>query len=121
MQGKNDLARANWIEALHLAEAGFVTGDRDRSLLETRARCLAQLGRGPEAVLAAQDALAEYPDNPATVFTVAQVAAYNGDSSSCIAWARRALEANAPLIWFQQPEFERMWAQPAFKALFPTP
>jgi len=121
IQGKGDLARANWDEALQLAEAGFASGDRDRSLLETRARCLAELGRGPEAVLAAQDAVTEYPDNPATLFTVAQVAAYNGDASSCIAWTRKALEANAPTIWFQQPEFGGMWKRPAFKALFPAP
>ncbi len=52
--------------------------NRRHEVLETRARCLAQLGRGPEAVMAAHDALQEFPDNPQTRFVAALVYASPG-------------------------------------------
>jgi len=103
--------------ALALCEGQLQAGRRTRTLLDLRARCLAHLGRGEEAVLAAQDAIKEFPDNPETVFVAALVAAINGDATTCLAWTRRAIERGAPRAWFAGPEFDRLRDVPAFRTL----
>jgi tetratricopeptide (TPR) repeat protein len=115
--GQTDLAGASYAEALRLCDAEYGRGVRRRALLETRARCLAQLGRGPEAFLAIQEALADYPDNPATMFMAALVAAVAGDDNAAIAWTGKALGAHAPAVWFTGPEFARLAQDPRFRAL----
>jgi tetratricopeptide (TPR) repeat protein len=115
--GQTNLARASYSEALRLCEAEYAQGLRWRELLETRARCLAQLGRGPEAFLAIQEALSDYSDNPATMFMAALVAAVAGDTNAALAWTGKALAARAPVIWFTGPEFARLARDPRFRAL----
>jgi tetratricopeptide (TPR) repeat protein/TolB-like protein len=110
-------ARADYAGALRLCETEYAQGLRRRSLLETRARCLAQLGHGPEAFLAVQEALADYPDNPATMFMAALVAAVAGDTNACLAWTGKALAAHAPVVWFTGPEFAPLARDPRFQAL----
>jgi eukaryotic-like serine/threonine-protein kinase len=116
--GKPAEAKASFQRALALADKQLASGSRTRSLLNVRARALAYLGRGPEAVLAAQEGLREYPDNPDTVFVAALVAAITGDETSCMAWTQKALELHAPKAWFSGPEFDRLRANPQFAALF---
>jgi serine/threonine-protein kinase len=115
--GQTELARASYAEALRLCEVEYAQGLRRRALLETRARCLAQLGRGPEAFLAIQEALADYPDNPATMFMAALVAAVAGDTNAGLAWTEMALAAHAPVVWFTGPEFAHLAQDPRFRAL----
>jgi tetratricopeptide (TPR) repeat protein len=115
--GQTDLARVGYAEALRLCEAEYSRGLRRRALLETRARCLAQLGHGPEAFLAIQEALREYPDNPATMFMAALVAAVAGDTNASLAWTGKALSAHAPAVWFTGPEFASLARDPRFRAL----
>ncbi len=110
-------ARANYATALRLCEADYGQGVRRRALLETRARCLAQLGHGPEAFLAIQEALADYPENPATMFMAALVAAVAGDHNAALAWTGKALAARAPVVWFTGPEFAGLARDPRFLAL----
>jgi len=115
--GQTELARASYAEALRLCDVEYGQGMRRRALLETRARSLAQLGRGPEAFLAIQEALADYPDNPATMFMAALVAAVAGDTNAALAWTGKALAAHAPAVWFTGPEFARLASDPRFRAL----
>jgi len=115
--GQIEPSRASYAKALRLGDVEYGQGIRRRALLETRARCLAQLGRGPEAFLAIQEALAEYPDNPATMFMAALVAAVVGDTNAALAWTGKALAAHAPVIWFTGPEFARLAQDPRFRAL----
>ena len=115
--GQTDLAKAGYSKALRLCEVEYNQGVRRRALLETRARCLAQLGLGPEAFLAIQETLKEYPDNPATMYMAALVAAVAGDTNACLAWTGKALEAHAPVIWFTGPEFARLTQDARFRAL----
>jgi tetratricopeptide (TPR) repeat protein len=117
---QTDLAKASYAEALRLCDAEYARGSRRRALLETRARCLAQLGRGPEAFLAIQEALSDYPDNPATIFMAALVAAVAGDTNATIAWTGKALAAHAPAMWFTGPEFARLAQNPRFRTLLTT-
>ncbi len=117
--GQLDLARAGYAEALRLCETEFERGLRGRPLLETRARCLVQLDRGPEAFLAIQEALREYGDNPATMYMAALVAAVAGDTNAALAWTGKALAAHAPAVWFAGPEFARLARDARFQALFP--
>ena len=118
--GQMDLAKPRYSEALRLCDAEYARGSRRRALLETRARCLAQLGRGPEAFLAIQEALSDYPDNPATMFMAALVAAVAGDTNAALAWTGKALAAHAPPIWFTGPEFGRLVQDPRFRTLLTT-
>lgn len=118
--GQTDLAKASYSEALRLCEAEYAQGLRRRALLETRARCLAQLGKGPEAFLAIQEALSNYPDNPATMFMAALVAAVAGDTNAAFAWTGKALATHAPAVWFTGPEFARLAQDPRFRAFLPT-
>jgi tetratricopeptide (TPR) repeat protein len=115
--GPTELARVSYAKALRLCDVEYGQGMRRRALLETRARCLAQLGRGPDAFLAIQEALADYPDNPATMFMAALVAAVAGDTNAALAWTGKALAAHAPLAWFTGPEFARLAQDPRFRAL----
>jgi tetratricopeptide (TPR) repeat protein len=115
--GQTSLARASYSRALSLCDAEYARGLRWRELLETRARCLAELGRGPEAFLAIQEALSDYPDNPATMFMAALVAAVAGDTNAALAWTEKALAAHAPAIWFTGPEFAGLSRDPRFRAL----
>jgi len=115
--GEKVLAGGSYAEALRLCEAEYATGARRRALLETRARCLAQLGRGPEATLAIQEALRENPDNPNTFFMAALVAAVSGDTNACLAWTEKARSLNAPAVFFTGPEFAVISANPRFAAL----
>ena len=115
--GEKVPAGGSYAEALRLCEAEYATGARRRALLETRARCLAQLGRGPEATLAIQEALRENPDNPNTFFMAALVAAVSGDTNACLAWTEKARSLNAPAVFFTGPEFAAMSANPRFTAL----
>ena len=117
--GQLDLARAGYADALRLCEAEYARGLRGRPLLETRARCLVQLDRGPEAFLAIQEALKEYGDNPATMYMAALVAAVAGDANAALAWTGKALAAHAPAVWFTGPEFARLAEDARFRALFP--
>ena len=110
-------ARGHYAAALRLCDAEYGQGARRRALLETRARCLAQLGRGPEATLAIQEALERFPANPATEFMAALVAAVTGDTNACLAWTGKARGANAPAVWFAGPEFARIAADPRFATL----
>lgn len=114
-------ARASYAEALRLCEVDYNQGLRRRALLETRARCLAQLGRGPEAFLAIQEAISDYPDNPATIFMASLVAAVAGDTTASLAWAGKALAAHAPAVWFTGPEFAGLSRDPRFRALVSRP
>ena len=115
--GQTSLARASYAEALRLCDTEYAQGSRRRALLETRARCLAQLGRGPEAFLALQEALSTYPDTPATMYMAALVAAVAGDTNAALAWTEKALAAHAPSIWFTGPEFAHLSSDPRFRAL----
>ncbi len=115
--GQTTIAQAGYADALRLCEAEYAQGVRRRALLETRARCLAQLGRGPEAFNAIQEAISYYPDNPATMFMAALVAAVAGDTTAALAWTGKALSAHAPLVWFSGPEFARLTHDPRFQAL----
>jgi tetratricopeptide (TPR) repeat protein len=115
--GQKNLATASYAEALRLCDAEYARGLRWRDLLETRARCLAQLGRGPEAFLAIQEALADYPDTAATMFMAALVAAVAGDTNAALAWTGKALAAHAPVVWFTGPEFARLAPDPRFRTL----
>jgi tetratricopeptide (TPR) repeat protein len=118
--GQIELARSSYAEALRFCEIEYSQGVRRRGLLETRARCLAQLGRGPEAFLAIQEALSDYTDNPATMFMAALVAAVAGDTNAALAWTGKALAAHAPAVWFTGPEFARLASDPRFRALTPV-
>jgi len=115
--GRRELAGANYAAALRQCENEYAQGSRRRALLESRARCLAQLGHGPEAFLAIQEALKEYPDNPATMFMAALVAAIAGDTNAAIAWTGKAIAAHAPVVWFTGPEFATLARDPRFRAL----
>jgi eukaryotic-like serine/threonine-protein kinase len=115
--GQTESAKADYAVALRLCETRYGQGVRRRALLETRARCLAQLRRGPEAFMAIQEALADYPDNPATMFMAALVAAVGGDTNAALAWTEKARLAHAPAIWFTGPEFAHLTQDPRFQAL----
>ena len=115
--GQTSLARASYSKALRLCDTEYAQGSRWRALLETRARCLTQLGQGPEAFLAIQEALSTYPDTPATMYMAALVAAVAGDTNAALAWTEKALAAHAPSIWFTGPEFARLSSDPRFRAL----
>ncbi|HQT95966.1 MAG TPA: tetratricopeptide repeat protein [Thermoanaerobaculaceae bacterium] len=110
-------AKRQYAAALRLCDAEYSQGSRRRALLETRARCLAQLGHGPEATLAIQEAIQRFPENPSTEFMAALVAAVTGDSNACLAWTGKARAANAPTVWFIGPEFARIATDRRFAAL----
>ncbi len=115
--GRHAEAQAAYRRALALCTEQLEAGRRTRTLLDLRARCLAHLGFGEQAVLAVQEAIREFPDNPETVFVAALVAAINGDDTSCLAWTRRAIQLNAPRAWFATPDFDRLQANPTFREL----
>ncbi len=110
-------AHAAYLTALELAEAEIAAGIRRHDVLETRARCLAHLGRGPEAVLAVNEALAEHPDHPQTRYVAALVFALTGDATSALVWTQKARELHVPAIWFSGPEFASVRTDPRFAAL----
>ncbi len=110
-------AHGHYAAALRLCDAEYGQGGRRRALLETRARCLAELGRGPEATMAIQEALERFPGNPSTEFMAALVAAVTGDTNACLAWTGKARTANAPAVWFAGPEFARIATDGRFAAL----
>lgn len=105
--------------ALTGAESGLSHGLGARAALETRAVCLAQLGRREDAARAADDVLRANPYHPASFYTAALVAAVSGDRASARAWTRRALDANAPAAWFESPEFAMMAGDAEFRSLLP--
>jgi tetratricopeptide (TPR) repeat protein/TolB-like protein/predicted Ser/Thr protein kinase len=117
VQGRQQEAAQAYRRALALCTEQLDAGRRTRTLLDLRARCLAHLGLGEQAVLAVQEAIREFPDNPETVFVAALVAAINGDDTSCLAWTRRAIQLHAPRGWFATPDFHRLQANPAFREL----
>jgi serine/threonine-protein kinase len=110
-------AQAAYLSALELAEAEIAAGIRRHDVLETRARCLAHLGRGPEAVLAVNEALAEHPDHPQTRYVAALVFALTGDTTSALVWTQKARELHVPAIWFSGPEFASLRNDPRFQSL----
>lgn len=111
-------AHAAYLHALELAETEIAAGVRRHDVLETRARCLAHLGRGPEAVLAVNEALAEHPDHPQTRYVAALVFAVTGDTTSALVWAQKARELHISPVWFSGPEFAALRTDPRFRALF---
>lgn len=115
--GRHDEAKDHYSAALAACEALPQAARTDRSALETRAVSLAQLGRRAEAAAAIEALLAEYPRNPAALFTASLVAAVNKDREGAIAWAGRARQANAPVPWFRGPEFADLRGDPRFEAL----
>jgi tetratricopeptide (TPR) repeat protein len=120
-QGNRELALSEYRKALTLTERQIAAGINDYDVLETRARCLAQLGRASEAVMAVDDALRLYPDNPQTRFVAALVFAVNGDVQLSLAWTRKAREVHAPVVWFSGPEFNALRGLPEFDALVQNP
>lgn len=110
-------AQAAYLSALELAEAEIANGVRRHDVLETRARCLAHLGRGPEAVGAVNEALAEYPDHPQTRYVAALVFALIGDTTSALLWTQKARERHISPVWFTGPEFASLRTDPRFQAL----
>ena len=114
-------AQAAYLAALELAEAEIAAGIRRHDVLETRARCLAHLGRGPEAVLAVNEALAEHPDHPQTRYVAALVFALTGDTTSALVWTQKARELHVPAIWFSGPEFASLQGDPRFRSLLADP
>lgn len=116
--GDREGARSWYEKALATAEDARALGMRSRQTLETRAVCLAQLGRREDAARAADEVMRANPYHPASFYTAALVAAVAGDRASALAWTRRALAANAPPLWFTSPEFAAVAADPAFAALF---
>jgi hypothetical protein len=89
-------------------------------LLSVRARSLAQLGRGADAALAAQEAVSLGADDPGAAFAAALVAAINGDIATCLAWTGQALERGTPRAFFSRSEFAAMAANAEFRALLAT-
>lgn len=114
-------AHASYLQALELAEAELAAGLRRHDILETRARCLAHLGRGPEAVMAINEALAEHPNHPQTRYVAALVFALTGDTTSALVWAQKARELHVPAVWFTGPEFASLRHDPRFRTLLETP
>ncbi|MCU0291252.1 MAG: tetratricopeptide repeat protein [Thermoanaerobaculaceae bacterium] len=115
--GRHDEAREHYSAALAECEALPEAARTERSVLETRPVCLAQLGRRAEAASAVEALLAAYPRHPAALFTASLVAAVNRDREGAIAWAGRARRANAPVPWFRGPEFAGLQGEPRFEAL----
>ncbi|MGE5236546.1 MAG: protein kinase domain-containing protein [Acidobacteriota bacterium] len=116
--GDERAARQHYAQALAMCDRLLGAGQDDPTITETRAICLAHLGRGPEAILAAGAVLREQPDDPYALFVAALVASVAGDESSALAWTGRALERGAVPVWFSGPEFAAMRGKPAFAALF---
>lgn len=117
--GDRDGARPWYEKGLAGAEEALGHGFRPRQPLETRAVCLAQLGRREDAARAADEVLRANPYHPASFYTAALVAAVSGDRASARAWTQRALAANAPAAWFESPEFAMMAGDAEFTALLP--
>lgn len=117
--GDRDGARPWYEKGLAGTEEALGHGFRPRQPLETRAVCLAQLGRREDAARAADEVLRANPYHPASFYTAALVAAVSGDRASARAWTRRALAANAPAAWFESPEFAMMAGDAEFTALLP--
>lgn len=115
--GRREEAGKHFGAALQACEALPEVARADRTALETRAVCLAQLGRRAEAAAAVETMLAEFPRHPAALFTASLVAAVNKDREGTIAWASRARRANAPVPWFRGPEFAGLQGDPRFEAL----
>jgi tetratricopeptide (TPR) repeat protein len=91
--------------------------DRDpqpEKLLTVRAQALAHLGRAPEAVAAAQEALRLDPESPSNEASL--VYALVGDETSALLNARRALDRGFDLRWFAFPWFDPLRAQLAERA-----
>lgn len=114
---RRDDAREHYSAALAACEALPEAARTDRPVLETRAVCLAQLGRRAEAAAAVEAMLSEFPRHPAALFTASLVASVNKDREGAIAWAGRARQANAPIPWFRGPEFAGLRGDPRFEAL----
>jgi tetratricopeptide (TPR) repeat protein/TolB-like protein/predicted Ser/Thr protein kinase len=109
-----------YARALAVCDAQLAAGLHDAQLRSTRAICLAHLGRGPEAVIEAEDAIQEKPADSYSAFVAALVAALAGERNACLAWSRKAIELHAPPAWFRGPEFSKMRRDPAFTALLPA-
>lgn len=118
--GQREAALGHYSQALALTDGDYLKSTRSRPLLETRARCLAQLGRGPDATRVIQEALAAFPDNPATLFMASLVAATLNENASAITYAEKARGQNAPAVWFTGPEFAGIAGDPQFAALLRT-
>ncbi len=110
---------------LNLADAELLTGRREEAsalyrqlleqinrdpqpgkLLTLRAQALAHLGRGPEAVAAAQEALRLDPENPLKAYEASLVFALVGDRVSALWNAQRALDRGFDPRWFAFPWFD---------------
>ncbi len=117
--GRAQEAMANYRRALGILESHASGGPAKvtaRSLRLT-ARCLAHLGRLDEARSTIEDALRKAPDNPDTTFTAALVAAAGRDTTSCVAWTRKAMALGVPPEWFSGPEFASMRSDTRFAGL----
>lgn len=114
--GRREDERRCHEQALALVEKVLEKPVKERSALETRARCLAYLGKRTAAIEALQEALRQYPHHPATLFTAAQVSVLVEDRASAIAWTTKARQANAPRPWFEVPEFAALAQDPRFIA-----
>jgi tetratricopeptide (TPR) repeat protein/TolB-like protein len=115
--GQPAAARGGYARALELADDALHSGSHPSAAYRVRAVCLAHLGKGADAALAAHEAVRLDPVDPANSFAAALVAAINGDASACVAWSHTALVKGAAVVWFERQEFAPMRSKPDFEAL----
>lgn len=82
-----------------------------------QAQCLVQLGEKRRAVEVALQALQESPQDAEVTYQAAIVFTLAGEDSSALALARKARELGIQARWLAIPAFERLRADPAFRAL----
>ena len=115
--GRKEAAQDGFARTLALVQAGDQGPLTELRLRMDRALCLANLGRGPDAVMEVHTLLDLDPGDPRAALTAAAVAAVSGDDSAALDFTRRALELRAAPAWFSRPEFARLKDRPAFAAL----
>lgn len=85
--------------------------------LSTASQCLAHLGQKKEAAVAIQRLLAIEPDFSTNHYTACLVHAINGEYTSAVVSAQRAVELGIGTRWFNLPWFDPLRSDPDFLAL----
>jgi len=119
--GQANAGRLASIATLAASDRVLASDPGDASARAARALALAHLGRGPEAVLLANELQIERRSDPDAALAAALVAALVGDANTSVAALRLALEDGMPRAELRRPELEALRDRPELERLRQSP